>query len=109
MSVRLQVAYACAVYSLSGEATVIEVADSFEWCGGFYSRTDLRGALSVLCTTQRSQRPDFSQNVTLPDQPLSRQQDGQQHDDRSVKEPSSWNAPQGVRCTFSYAESCNRS
>ncbi|KAL0019385.1 hypothetical protein WJX77_004716 [Trebouxia sp. C0004] len=86
---------ACQGYSPSGEATVIEAADCFEWCGGSYSRTDLRGAFSVLCTTQRSERPDFSQNVPLPDQTSSREQDGQQHDDRSVNEPSSWNAPQG--------------
>ncbi len=95
VSVRLRVASACAGYSLSGTAAVTEAADRFEWCGGVYSWTDLRGALSVLCTPQRSHRPDTSQMGTLPDQPLSRQQDGQQHGDSSVNGPSSiWNAPQ---------------
>jgi hypothetical protein len=95
VSVRLRVAYACAGYSLSRTAAVTEAADRFEYCGGFYSWTDLRGALSVLCTTHCSHSPDSSQNGTMPDQPLSRQQDGQQHGDTSVNETSSiWNAPQ---------------
>ncbi len=95
VSVRLQVAYACAGYSLSGMAAVTEPADRFEWCGGFYSWTDLRGALSVLCTTQRSHSLNSSQTGTLPDQPLSQQQDGQQHRDSNVSEPSTGlNAPQ---------------
>ncbi|KAA6420556.1 MAG: hypothetical protein FRX49_09717 [Trebouxia sp. A1-2] len=82
-------------YSLSGTAGVTEAADRFEWCGGAYSWTDLRGALSVLCTPHSSRRPDSSQTGSLPDQPLRRQQDGQQHSDSSVNEPSSvWNAPQ---------------
>ncbi|KAL0024861.1 hypothetical protein WJX79_007367 [Trebouxia sp. C0005] len=35
---------ACQGYSLSGTAGVTEAADRFEWCGGAYSWTDLRGA-----------------------------------------------------------------
>lgn len=95
VSVQLQVAYACAGCSLSGPPAVPEAADRFEWCGGFYSWTDLGGALSVLCTPQRIHRLDSSQTGTMPDQPLSQQQDGQHHNDSRVNEPSSiWSVPQ---------------
>ena len=106
VSVRLQVAYGCAGCSLSCTPALTESADRFEWCGGFYSWTDLRGALSVVCTAPPCHRPDSSQTGTMPDQPLTQQQDGQVHGDSSGNEPSSvGNAPEDQASSIPHAAS----
>lgn len=97
---------ACQGCSLSCTPALTESADRFEWCGGFYSWTDLRGALSVVCTALPCHRPDSSQTGTMPDQPLTQQQDGQVHGDSSGNEPSSvGNAPEDQASSIPHAAS----